>query len=199
MNLKDYKGKKPKKLEKVDELLLKELQLVVNSATKYFEQYEYSRAKAETEKFFWKVLTDNYIEIVKKRIYTGKGDKKLSAQYTLYHSLLTILKLIAPIMPYITEEIYQTYFKKLEKDKSIHTSKWPEVKKVKDDGGFSDLVNLISKVRQEKTKAKKAMNTEITLTIDKKDKTKLKNVLNDLKDVTNASDIKEGKFKVEFK
>ena len=53
-------------------------------------------------------------------------------------------------------------------------------------------------VRQEKTKAHKPMNSEIVLTLEKKDKTKLKNVLSDLKDVVNASEIKEGKFKVEF-
>ena len=45
-----------------------------------------------------------------------------------YKSFLIILKLIAPIMPFITEEIYQEYFKKIEKDKSIHISGWPEIK-----------------------------------------------------------------------
>ena len=49
----------------------------------------------------------------------------------LYHSLLTILKLIAPIMPFITEEIYQEYFKKNEKTKSIHICGWPESDKIR--------------------------------------------------------------------
>jgi len=125
MNLGKTKPKKPKKLESVDKLFLQELSIIVNNTTSYFKKYGYSGAKMEIEQFFWKSFTDNYLEIVKKRIYQGKGDEKLSAQYTLYQSLLTILKLIAPIIPFITEEIYQTYFKKHEKDKSIHISRWP--------------------------------------------------------------------------
>ena len=60
------------------------------------------------------------------------------------------------------------------------------------------MVEVISRVRQEKTKAGKAMNFEIVLTLDKKTKEKLKDVLDDLKNVTNAKEIKEGKFDVKF-
>jgi len=199
MNLEDYKGRKPETLEKVDELFLDKLQLVVNSSTDYFEKYEYSKAKLIIEKFFWQDFTDNYIEIVKKRVYQGKGSPKLSAQYTLYQSLLTILKLIAPIMPFITEDIYQEYFKKSEKDKSIHISKWPSTKKVDfKDNIFKALIKVIVDVRTEKTKAKKSMNSEIILTMSKDLHKKLDLLLEDLKAVTNATQIKEGKFGVEF-
>jgi len=176
--------------------------ILIKSVTENFEKYRYSKAKQakqETEQFFWSNFCDNYLEIVKKRVYQGKGNKKLSAQYTLYNSLLTILKMMAPIMPFVTEEIYQTYFKKIEKDKSIHISSWPKGKDFdKSDKVFDLMVGIISKVRKEKTKARKPMNSEIILTIDKKDKLKLKDVLDDLKSVTNSKEIKEGKFKVEF-
>jgi len=210
MNLEGFNGKEPKKLEKIDELFLKELDRVVYTTTSRFETYEYSRAKFNTEEFFWHDFADNYLEIVKDRIYNDKGSKKISAQYTLYHSLLTILKLMAPIMPFITEEIYQEYFRKFEKEKSIHLCEWPKysLKKLekwveKDKNLFFAnrwflLKNLISKVRKEKTKAQKPMNSEIILTLEEKDQEKLKEVIEDLKDVMNIKEIKEGEFKVEF-
>ena len=201
MNLKDYKGQKPKKLEKIDEVFLNRLNKIVKDATSYFEKYEYSKAKSVVEQFFWKDFADNYIEIVKKRVYNGKGNAKLSAQYTLYNSLLSIVKMIAPITPFITEEIYQNYFKKYEKDKSIHISKWPEVVKgVKDKNNlFNVFVNVLGKIRQEKSNAKKSMNSEIILSLDKNAYGLLKDVLSDLQNVTNAIEIRQDKFKVDLK
>ncbi len=198
MNLKDFSGKKPKKLEKIDELFLNKLNNLVKSCTKAFENYEYARAKLETEKFFWSMFCDNYLEIVKKRIYENKKGKE-SAQYTLYTSLLTLLKLISPIMPFITEEIYQAHFRKQEKDKSIHISSWPSFEKEKKSDELDLFIEILTKVRQEKSNAKKSMKSEIILTITKEDKKKLKDLLEDLKDVTNAKEILEGKeFRVEF-
>ncbi len=210
MNLKNYKNKKPKKLEKIDELFLKKLNLLIKKVTESFENYEYSKAKAYTEDFFWHMFCDNYLEIVKKRIYSNKQGKE-SAQYTLYNSLLKILKLISPITPFITEEIYQNYFRKLEKEKSIHLTKWPEYKQIKEksiikkyeDGqlGWDTwdlLVDIISKIRQEKTKAKKPMNTEIVLSIGRNSYVDLKEVLEDLKDVMNIREVKQGGFGVEI-
>jgi len=205
MNLKDFDGKKPKQLELIDRLFLQELSGMVNSATESFVNYEYSKAKAETEQFFWKMFCDNYLEIVKKRVYNGKGEKRLSAQYTLYQSLLTILKLIAPIMPFVTEDIYQNHFKKLEKEKSIHISKWPEVKVFDFHGAKHDaifwntFIENLAKIRSEKTKAQKSMNSEIILTLPEDDIKILTVLVEDLKDVANATEIKEGKFKVDFK
>jgi len=196
MNLRNYKKEKPNKLEKIDELFLKKLNSLVINCTQAFEKYEYSKAKAETEKFFWHDFCDNYLEIIKKRIYNEKGDRKLSAQYTLYKSLLAILKLIAPIMPFITEEIYQNHFKKTEKIKSIHLTRWPKSEKQAEAGEFELFLEVLKKIRQEKTKAKKPMNVKIILTLEKADIEVLKNVLQDLKDVTNAKDIETGKFDV---
>jgi len=160
MNLEDYNGETEPKLELEDKLLLNRLQMTVNSSTAAFDKYEYSKARQEIETFFWKHFTDYYIEISKDRIYNAEGDKKISAQHTLYKSLLTILKLIAPIMPFITEEIYQTYFKKTEVEESIHISNWPSIKSAseKDAAKWDFLITEIAKVRQGKTKAKESMN-----------------------------------------
>ena len=198
MNLEGYKGDKPKKLEKIDELFLEKVDGLIENCTKSFQSYEYSRAKQDVEQFFWHDFCDNYLEIVKKRVYQGEGDKKLSAQYTLYKSLLVIVKLLAPIMPYITEEIYQEHFKKLEKDESIHVSSWPEGKKVKESILWENFVKLVGEVRQEKSKAEKAMNSEIVLNLKKEQLEEFKEMAEDLENVTNAQEIKEGDFEVEF-
>ncbi|MEM4270616.1 MAG: valine--tRNA ligase [Candidatus Pacearchaeota archaeon] len=198
MNLQDYNGQKPKKLEKLDEQFLDKLNSVVKKSTEAFENYEYSKAKTEVDNFFWQDFCDNYLEIIKNRIYNEKGDKRLSAQYTLYQSLLTILKLFAPFMPYITEEIYQIYFRKTEKEKSIHLSSWPEYKRETPTLELEIFFELLKKVRQEKSLAKKSMKVEVILTIEKDKLDKLKDMLLDFKSVTNAKEIKEGNFSVEI-
>ncbi len=198
MNLEDYKNNKPKNLEEIDKLFLQKLNNLIKSTTKKFEEYDYSKAKSSVEKFFWNLFCDNYLEIIKKRIYNETGDKKTSAQYTLYKSLLIINKLIAPIMPFITEELYQTYFKKKEKEKSIHISEWPEYEELSENKTFDIFIQTLAKIRQEKSNNKKAMNSEIILTLPEKELQILDSTLEDLKDVTNAKEIKKGNFKVEF-
>jgi len=146
---------KPKKLELMDEWILNKLNNVIESSTSAFEKYEFSRTKLDVESFFWKDFCDNYLEIVKDRLYNpdrrGK-EARLSAQYTLYTCLLGVLKLMAPIMPYITEELYQGFFIENEKDKSIHISSWPKPIKVDMEAEkVGDLcVYALSKARQAK-------------------------------------------------
>ncbi len=203
MNLEDFDGKKPKKLELVDQLFLTKVGRLVQSVTDSFVKYEYSKAKQAVEQFFWSDFCDNYLEIVKKRVYQGTGEKRKSAQYALYQSLLTVLKLIAPIMPFVTEEVYQEHFKKFEKHKSIHISNWPKPENIEQKNldmlsKFTKLIQILDDIRKWKTKAQKAMNSEIILTL-------LPGViepelLDDLRDVMNATEIKEGKqFRVDFK
>ncbi len=199
MNLEDYKGETPNKLEKIDEEFLKDLDSLVKKVTDHLEAYNYSHAKELTERFFFSSFADDYIEIVKKRIYNETGDKKISAQYTLHKTLLTIIKLLAPIMPFITEEIYQTYYKDAIKEESLHLTSWPEYKENSEESKlFEEFQNILSKIRQEKTSAQKSMNSEIILTLEKETITNLKETLEDLKAVTAAIEIKEGNFKVEF-
>jgi len=202
MNLENYKGKKPKKLFEIDKHMLIKTKEVVEKVRENYENYNISGGKRLVEDFFWHMFCDNYLEIVKKRIYNEKGDKKLSAQYTLYKSLLVILKLIAPIMPFVTEEIYQKYFKGNEKDKSIHISEWPEIEnrmgRDNDAGKFDLFLNILSKVRQAKSDAKKSMKAEIELSLSSKDFDKLGEMVEDLKDVCVAKEINKGKFGIEF-
>jgi len=200
MNM-QYQSKIPK-IHETDRLFIKQLNNLVVQVTRDFEEYNYSKAKLETDTFFWKTFADNYLELVKNRVYNGTKQEKASAFYTLYQSLLTILKLMAPVTPYITEEIYQTHFKKTEKNKSIHLENWPvslkTVQTEKDEYTWDKLLEVISKIRQQKSEAQKSVKAEIILTLEKEDKKELENVLDDLKAVTSAKEIKEGRFKVEF-
>jgi len=108
--------------------------------------------------------------------------------------------MVAPIMPFITEEIYQTHFRKNEKEKSVHLLDWPRPGKIGDFSLLEDFYNILAMVRKEKSDASKSMNFEIRLELLNKDYLKLHKagLLDDLKNVTNTKEIKQGKFKVEF-
>lgn len=204
MNLENYDGKsKPKKIEKTDELFLIKLNYCLKEVTDSFVGYDYSRARKLIDDFFWSVFCDNYLEIVKKRVYQGEGNSKLSAQYTLYNGLLILIKMFSPILPFITEKIYQDYYKKFEKIKSIHLNKWPEGIQSKKYGvmntdSWDKLIEIISKVRQEKSNHQKSMNSLIKLNLPKKELDLVEEMLDDLKNVTCAEKIVEGDFGVEF-
>ena len=205
MHIENYTPKKPKELEIMDKWILSKLSNLIQQTTSHYEKYNTSEAKYLAEQFFWHNFCDNYLEIIKDRIYnpdkrTEEG--KASAQYTLYQTLLTILKLIAPIMPHITEEIYQSYFIKHEKSKSIHISEWPKFdsslidKKAEQIGDL--FISLLQEIRQLKSKQNKSLAAEIILTLDKKHEKIIQPVLDDFKAATKAKEIKFGKFAVEF-
>ncbi len=199
-NLKYQKSVKP--LIETDKLFLQQLNKTINKTTQHFENYDYTQARLEIDKFFWKTFADNYIEIVKNRIYNGNDKEKSSAHYALYLALLSIIKMMAPITPFITEEIYQTHFKHHEKTASIHKTHWPtkhKIKENKDDEKIWDrLIGIIYQVRQAKSEAKKSMKAEIVLTLTKEDHQTLSKVMPDIKSVCTAKEIKEGDFKIEF-
>ncbi|MBS3143698.1 valine--tRNA ligase, partial [Candidatus Woesearchaeota archaeon] len=99
--LENYKSKKVK-LEPFDEYFLFKLNELTKKVTEYYEEYKIGDAKRLMDEFFWNYFCDNYLEIVKKRLYNNKGVKTQSAKYTLHKILVTILKLYAPIVPHIT-------------------------------------------------------------------------------------------------
>ncbi|MFH1211545.1 MAG: class I tRNA ligase family protein, partial [Candidatus Woesearchaeota archaeon] len=128
MHLQDFDAGSKPNLLLIDRWLLSKFSRIVDSCTQSFEKYEYSKAKADVENFFWNIFCDYYLEMAKDRLYNpeihGKQARE-SAQYALYHVLNGIIKLFAPIIPHITEEIYQSYFAEKEGKKSIHVSGWP--------------------------------------------------------------------------
>jgi len=166
MHLQDYKCEKPEKLEVVDKWILTKLSKIIEASTNSFNKYEYSRTKSDVENFFWHDFCDNYLEIVKDRLYNpdrrGKAER-LSGQYALYNTLLSIIKMIAPIMPHITEELYQLFFKVHEKTESIHISKWPKPFEIDEDAEIAGelVVYAVQKARQAKSEKGVSLKTEL--------------------------------------
>lgn len=148
-----------------DEWILTRLQETITTMRSYLDKYEYGLAKIHFEDFFWKDFCDNYLEMVKVRLYKPElfengEEKKQSAQYTLYQVYYAIIRLIAPYMPHVTEEIYQDYFKEFELIESVNIAKYPEIKdypefdkkeKIKSDFNlFLDIVEYVRKYKTEK-------------------------------------------------
>lgn len=117
----------PKKLWTSDQWMLAEAQKLISEVTSYLNKYEFGLAKISIEKFFWTKLTDNYLELIKGRLYGNEKEGKRSAQFTLNYLLDLFNHLLAPYIPFITEEIYQEFFK--AKEESIHLTKWPKIQK----------------------------------------------------------------------
>lgn len=153
-------------LEPADKWLLDNLNQTIEEVTKQFDAFEYSKARNATDNFFWNIFCDYYLEFVKYRVYGEDKDSKNAALYTLTHALIGIIKLYAPIMPFITEEIYQLYFTKLENAKSIHISNWPETDKawaqsnaeVKE---FDKVLKIVDAIRAHKTNLGISLGKEI--------------------------------------
>ena len=118
----------PEALLPTDRWLLSRLVRTIAFATAELEREEYSTARAEVERFFWSDLCDNYLELAKARLYQESGPEHEAAQWTLYHTLLTTLKLLAPYLPYVTEKIYQELFRSQEGVVSLHRMIWPDAR-----------------------------------------------------------------------
>jgi valyl-tRNA synthetase len=173
MNLNNFDPNiKDVNLELTDKWILHRTQDTVDKMNSYLEKFEFGIAMSEFEKFFWSDFCDNYLEMVKDRVYKPEkygNDKKLAGQYTLYKTMNTILKLVSPYLPHITEELYQEYFRKNENTISIHITKYPN--NVFSDNsnkeyiykGFDRALQLIEMVRRFKTENKISMGKEIEI------------------------------------
>jgi valyl-tRNA synthetase len=196
MHLEDFEDEIVE-LNVIDKGILSKFNLLVKEVSDSFENYEASKVRMITEMFFWGQFCDNYLEIAKDRLYNpdirGINGRK-SAQYTLNYILINTLKLFAPLVPFITEEIYVNGFGNLE---SIHISSWPKYSsKLKDSSNekvWEKFVEILSFVRQEKSKQNKSLKEEVVLVLSKNDKELLLECLDDLKAVTNAKEILVGK------
>ncbi len=117
-------GERPP-LSLADRWILDSLQDHIIQVTRSYNYYDYAKAKSDVERFFWVELADNYLEMAKKRLYDGDKQASAGAHYALYHALLVTIKLLAPILPYVTEEIYRGLFAGTDGCSSIHHSQWP--------------------------------------------------------------------------
>lgn len=165
-------------LTPADRWILARLQNQIQHATDHFKAYDYASAKNETEDFFWNALADNYLEMSKQRLYAENDASRPGARYALTKVLLTILKLFAPILPYVTEEIYQGLFVARTENPnpenatdspslvSIHNSHWPQPDpRLVDEPAESAgryLIDIASQVRRYKSAHNLPLGSSLT-------------------------------------
>ena len=147
----------------VDHALLNKLAQVVETATTSFDKYDYTRALEVAETFFW-AFTDDYVELVKERTYGNQGEAAAnSARAALGITTHTLLKLFAPFIPFVTEEVWSWW-----QEGSIHLQSWPKSSEIitNKSVGMDPLNNvtwILSEVRKVKTENKQSMKAEVKI------------------------------------
>jgi valyl-tRNA synthetase len=155
----------PASLLPTDRWLLGRLAQTITFATRELERNDYAAARGAIERFFWSDLCDNYLELVKARLYSESGQEWEAACWTLSQALLSVLKLLAPFMPYITEEIYQHLFREREGAISIHLASWPQAQLHWLDSSAEEtgraILDLITQVRRYKSEQGLSLGIEL--------------------------------------
>ena len=147
--------------EPIDRALLARLADVVRESTAAFEEFDYARAQEFAEAFFWS-FCDDYVELVKTRAY-GEGDAAAadSARATLALALSVQLRLFAPFLPFVTEEVWRWW-----QPGSVHRAAWPSVSELEGaaSGEWSVLQvagDVLGAIRRAKTTEKRSMRAKV--------------------------------------
>lgn len=154
--LDDFTPKKEVTYRLIDRWLLTKLHYLAKQTTTQFDKHQYARVKLAVDSFFWQEFTANYMELIKDRLYNPEGyeGEAEGAKQTLYTALYALARFFAPFMPFITEEIYQLYFKNFESAKSIHLTLWPNYEEFLLDDSAQKIGDVLMQVAQEVRKVK---------------------------------------------
>ncbi|QUI22467.1 valine--tRNA ligase [Vallitalea pronyensis] len=197
MHLEDWEPCQVDHVLPQDQWILDRSRLARDKASQHLDQYEIGLARQVLDSFFWHDYCDHYLELVKDRLYKpdvhGKKNRQ-SAQYAIYHTLLTVLKAYSIFTPFITEEIYKAYYETYESTPSIHLTKWQKATSMDTFSiAFGDYLKMIlSDVRKYKSEKALSMKDAIgclTLTIPEAYTHAFEGVLQDLYATTHAERI----------
>ena len=143
-------------LKPIDKWLLAELDAEIEFVTEKLDNREFSKARDSLRSFFWHTFCDDYLEIAKQRLHDG-GD--VSAAYTLRTAHATFLKLFAPFLAHVTEELWRDMY---DDGTSIHRADWPEPLGVEADLEAGETaMAVVSALRKYKTDHQLSMNAEL--------------------------------------
>jgi valyl-tRNA synthetase len=160
MRLEDYDGGYAEP-QLIDRWIMTKLQKTIKRSTEAMENCDFMNATEAARNFIWHIFCDHYLEAAKTRLY-GEGDAKEAAQWTLYNGLRDMLKLMAPVTPHLSEEIYRTMY---DPDHSITVSDWPKY-----DESLMDeeaerigdiIIAAISNIRTEKNRRGVSLNAPV--------------------------------------
>ena len=154
----------------VDRGLLTSLAALVRQSTVDLEQYHYTRVLEVTESFFWS-FCDDYLELVKGRRYGDQGgDLAASANATLLTALSTMLRLFAPFLPFVTEEVWSWW-----QEGSVHKAAWPAAEEVLAACGHIDhpdgvealqfASTVLGAIRKRKSEEQRPLKSPVTLAV----------------------------------
>ena len=148
-----------------DRWMLARLAHVVRAATEHFDHYDYAAAKGVVELFFWRDLADNYLEMAKLRLYGEDAEASAGARLVLTLAIEVVVKLLAPFLPYVTEEIWQSLFAREAWVGSLHRAAWPEVDERWEDPDAEalgeTLIEIATAVRRYKSERSMSLGAEM--------------------------------------
>ncbi len=144
----------------IDRAFIGKLRALITKSTESFAEFEYANALMATEQFFWSQFTDAYLELVKARARGDGGvddSGRVSAIMTLRLVLNVLVRLFAPFVPYITEEVWSWVYADETFHRSVHTAPWPTVKELatirapESTESFDVAIELMAAINKKKT------------------------------------------------